>query len=154
MNKKTKRAKRVSNKTKNRRYRGGAITPQDSSSVKPEGHFKPSEGIFTLLGNKIKGLATGAVGYVEDKGLRLVGLQKVDNGETPTVNAETANIDNQLNAVWNHLYFFWNIHVFALLMITVCLEQFPCSRKLLFNHFTDCIGILTDFPLCSGIHTQ
>jgi hypothetical protein len=98
MNKKTKRAKRVSNKTKNRRYRGGAINPQDSSSVQPEGHFKPSEGIFTLLGNKIKGLATGAVGYVEDKGLRLVGLQKVDNGETPPVNAETAKIDNQLNA--------------------------------------------------------
>ena len=101
MNKKTKRAKRVSNKTKNRRYRGGAINPQNMSSVqtvKPEGHFKPSEGIFTLLGNKIKGLATGAVGYVEDKGLRLVGLQKVDNGETPPVNAETAKIDNQLNA--------------------------------------------------------
>jgi hypothetical protein len=101
MNKKTKRAKRVSNKTKNRRYRGGAINPQNMSSVqtvKPEGHFKPSEGIFTLLGNKIKGLASGAVGYVEDKGLRLVGLQKVDNGETPPVNAETAKIDNQLNA--------------------------------------------------------
>jgi hypothetical protein len=101
MNKKTKRAKRVSNKTKNRRYRGGAINPQNMSSVqtvKPEGHFKPSEGIFTLLGNKIKGLATGAVGYVEDKGLRLVGLQKIDNGETPPVNAETAKIDNQLNA--------------------------------------------------------
>jgi len=112
MNKKTKRAKRVSNKTKNRRYRGGAINPQISSSVQPvesqissspkppnsEAHFKPSEGIFTLLGNKIKGLASGAVGYVEDKGLRLVGLQKVDNGETPPVNAETAKIDNQLNA--------------------------------------------------------
>jgi hypothetical protein len=98
MNKKTKRAKRVSNKTKNRRYRGGSLNPQDLSSVKPEGHFKPSEGIFTLLGNKIKGLASGAVGYVEDKGLRLVGLQKVDNGETPPVNAETAKIDNQLNA--------------------------------------------------------
>jgi len=104
MNKKTKRAKRVSNKTKNRRYRGGAITPQPLSSVQTvkndnsEGHFKPSEGIFTLLGDKIKGLATGAVGYVEDKGLRLVGLQKIDNDETPPVNAETAKIDNQLNA--------------------------------------------------------
>jgi hypothetical protein len=109
MNKKTKRAKRVSNKTKNRRYRGGAMNPQqlssvqsvesqNLSSVKPEGHFKPSEGIFTLLGNKIKGLASGAVGYVEDKGLRLVGLQKIDNDETPPVNAETAKIDNQINA--------------------------------------------------------
>ena len=109
MNKKTKRAKRVSNKTKNRRYRGGAINPQISSSVqpvesqnlssvKPEGHFERGPGIFTLLGDKIKGLATGAVGYVADKGLRLAGLQKIDNGETQPVNAETAKIDNQLNA--------------------------------------------------------
>jgi ABC-type transporter Mla subunit MlaD len=109
MNKKTKRAKRVSNKTKNRRYRGGATSPPSSSSVdsqnlsslKPansEGHFERGRGIFTFLGDKIKGLATGAVGYVADKGLRLAGLQKIDNGETPPVNAETAKIDNQLNA--------------------------------------------------------
>ena len=104
MNKKTKRAKRVSNKTKNRRYRGGAITPQPLSSVQTvkndnsEGHFERGPGIFTFLGDKIKGLATGAVGYVANKGLRLAGLQKIDNDETPPVNAETAKIDNQLNA--------------------------------------------------------
>jgi ABC-type transporter Mla subunit MlaD len=104
MNKKTKRAKRVSNKTKNRRYRGGAMNPQPLSSVQTVnndnsgGHFERGPGIFTFLGDKIKGLATGAVGYVADKGLRLAGLQKIDNGETPAVNAETAKIDNQLNA--------------------------------------------------------
>ncbi len=103
MNKKTKRAKRVSNKTKNRRYRGGAMNPQPLSSVhtvkndNSEGHFERGPGIFTFLGDKIKGLATGAVGYVADKGLRLAGLQKIDNDKTSQVNAETAKIDNQLN---------------------------------------------------------
>ena len=74
MNKRTRRnKKKLMNKTK--KYFGGSNITQP-------------EGIFDFIGNKLSSLSSKAMGYASEKGLRLLGLQKVGSN----------NIQNNTNA--------------------------------------------------------
>ena len=97
MNKKTKRANRGSNKTKNRRRMRGSSKNQGSSLVETNSQYGGS-GLFSVFGDKISSLAKNAAGYVAEKGLRLVGLKqmnKENDVQNPAPLPETNS--NQLN---------------------------------------------------------
>jgi hypothetical protein len=97
MNKKTKRATRGSNKTKNRRRMRGSSKNQSSSLVETNSQYGGS-GLFSVFGDKISSLAKNAAGYVAEKGLRLVGLQQMNKEnelQNPAPLPETNS--NQLN---------------------------------------------------------
>jgi len=88
MNKQTKRIRR-NRKNKSRKYYGGAVEVDDKS-----------KGIFDIIGDKISGYSGKAINYVKDKGLRLVGLQPIQQPET-TQNAATQEVDQKINEIGN-----------------------------------------------------
>jgi hypothetical protein len=84
MNKRTKRNKNKKRMNKTKKYFGGNNTSQP-------------EGIFDFIGNKLSSISSKAMGYASEKGLRLLGLQKVgSNTNTPPIdnNNNTPAIDN------------------------------------------------------------
>ena len=93
-NKRNKRHKRT------RKYYGGdndVDVPDNSNS------FQPSEGVFDILGDKISEFATGAYNYIEKKGLRAAGLEKINSSETEASSnnivedTELVNLSNWIN---------------------------------------------------------
>lgn len=97
MNKKTKRANRGSNKTKNRRRMRGSSKNPSSSLIETNSQYSGG-GLFSVFGDKISSLAKNAAGYVAEKGLRLVGLQQMNKEnelQNPTPLPEANS--NQLN---------------------------------------------------------
>jgi len=86
MNKQTKRIRR-NRKNKSRKYYGGAVEVDDKS-----------KGIFDIIGDKISGYSGKAINYVKDKGLRLVGLQPI---QQPTQNTSTQEVDQKINEIGN-----------------------------------------------------
>ena len=97
-NKRTKRNK------KTRKYYGGAIetntattntattnttTPLNSAPL------KQSDGVFKMVGDKATNFLKKALGYVEDKGLRLLKLKRMEPNEETVEN--TNKIDDTLN---------------------------------------------------------
>ncbi len=89
MNKQTKRIRR-NRKNKTHRYYGGAVELDDKS-----------KGIFDIIGDKITGYSGKAINYVKDKGLRLVGLQPIQQPE-PTQNASTQEVDHKINEIGSY----------------------------------------------------
>jgi len=86
MNKQTKRIRR-NRKNKTRKHYGGAVEVTDES-----------KGIFDVIGDKLSGYSGKAINYVKDKGLRLVGLQPI---QQPTQNASTQEVDQKINEIGN-----------------------------------------------------
>jgi hypothetical protein len=92
MNKQTKRIRR-NRKNKTRKYYGGSTNVNDKTNVTDK-----SKGIFDIIGDKISGYSGKAINYVKDKGLRLVGLQPIQQPET-TQNAATQEVDQKINEI-------------------------------------------------------
>jgi hypothetical protein len=86
MNKQTKRIRR-NRKNKTRKHYGGAVEVTDES-----------KGIFDVIGDKLSGYSGKAINYVKDKGLRLVGLQPI---QQPTQNTSTQEVDQKINEIGN-----------------------------------------------------
>jgi hypothetical protein len=88
MNKQTKRIRR-NRKNKTRKYYGGAAEVDDKS-----------KGIFDIISDKITGYSGKAINYVKDKGLRLVGLQPIQQPEVEQ-SAATQEVDQKINEMGN-----------------------------------------------------
>ena len=89
MNKRTKRNKNKKRLNKTKKYFGGSNTSQP-------------EGIFDFIGNKLSSISSKAMGYASEKGLRLLGLQKVGtNTNTPPINNNTPPINNNTPPINN-----------------------------------------------------
>ena len=103
-NKRTKRNK------KTRKYYGGAIetntattntattnTATTNTATNPlsSGPLKQSDGVFKMVGDKATNFLKKALGYVEDKGLRLLKLKRMEPNEETVEN--TNKIDDTLN---------------------------------------------------------
>lgn len=86
MTKQTRRNKKNKNK-KSKKYFGG-----DSNE------FEKSKGVFDIIGDKLSTYSGEAAKYVEDKGLRLLGLQPIQNTENID-NPSTNNIDNKIGEI-------------------------------------------------------
>lgn len=90
MTKQTKHNRKNRIKNKSKKYYGG----------KSKEGFQNSKGIFDLVGDKLSSFSEKAVGYVADKGLRLVGLQPINkNEETEQPNPDTAKVDEKINQI-------------------------------------------------------
>jgi len=85
MNKKTKRIRR-NKKNKTRKYYGGAVEVSDKS-----------KGVFDLIGDKLSGYSGKALDYVKDKGLRLVGLQPIQ--QPVETDNSTQEVDQKINEI-------------------------------------------------------
>ena len=88
MNKQTKRIRR-NRKNKTRKYYGGTGEVDDKS-----------KGIFDIIGDKLSGYSGKAINYVKDKGLRLVGLQPIQQPEVEQ-SASTQEVDQKINEIGN-----------------------------------------------------
>ena len=98
-NKRTKRNK------KTRKYYGGAIetnpattnTATTNTATTPlnSAPLKQSDGVFKMVGDKATNFLKKALGYVEDKGLRLLKLKRMEPNEETVEN--TNKIDDTLN---------------------------------------------------------
>ena len=88
MNKQTKRIRR-NRKNKTRKHYGGAVEVTDES-----------KGIFDVIGDKLSGYSGKAINYVKDKGLRLVGLQPIQQPEVEQ-SASTQEVDQKINEIGN-----------------------------------------------------
>ena len=105
-NKKNKRHK------KTRKYHGGAPINAPINAVANTNNsatFKPSEGVFNILGDKISSFSSSAFKYIEEKGLRAAGLEKIDDQENDAnpvedgVNKASSLVSNSINNVNNVL---------------------------------------------------
>jgi ABC-type transporter Mla subunit MlaD len=94
--------KRNKKHKKTRKYYGGG---ENAVVVQPA--FKPSEGIFDILGKKIGDFASSAFNYIEEKGLRVAGLEKIHNNLTDangnmvkdSMNKASGAVSNAINNV-------------------------------------------------------
>ena len=81
MNKQTKRIRR-NRKNRTRKYYGGSTEVTDKMEVTDKTNVTDkSKGIFDVISDKITGYSGKAINYVKDKGLRLVGLQPIQQPE-------------------------------------------------------------------------
>jgi ABC-type transporter Mla subunit MlaD len=88
MTKQTRRNKKNKNKNKKtNKYFGG-----DSNE------FEKSKGIFDIIGDKLSTYSGEAAKYAEDKGLRLLGLQPIENNANSD-NPSTNNIDSKIGEI-------------------------------------------------------
>jgi hypothetical protein len=94
--------KRNKKHKKTRKYYGGG-----ENAVVVQTAFKPSEGIFDILGKKIGDFASSAFNYIEEKGLRVAGLEKIHNNLTDangnmvkdSMNKASGAVSNAINNV-------------------------------------------------------
>ena len=96
---KTKNKRNKRNK-KTRKYYGGAIetnTATTNTATTPlnSAPLKQSDGVFKMVGDKATNFLKKALGYVEDKGLRLLKLKRMEPNEETVEN--TNKIDDTLN---------------------------------------------------------
>jgi ABC-type transporter Mla subunit MlaD len=88
MTKQTRRNKKNKNKNKKtNKYFGGNSN-----------EFEKSKGIFDIIGDKLSTYSGEAAKYAEDKGLRLLGLQPIENNANSD-NPSTNNIDNKIGEI-------------------------------------------------------
>jgi len=105
MNKQTKRIRR-NRKNKTRKYYGGAVpeeTVKNSDYVNQSNQSvesNESKGIFDIIGERGLKLSGKAFTYVKDKGLRLFGLQPIQQPEVEQ-NAATQEVDQKINEIGN-----------------------------------------------------
>ena len=83
MNKQTKRNRKAKNQTK-KYYGGKSMVSEDS------------RGVFDLIGDKLSGYSGKAFDYVKNKGLRLAGLQPINQSES---NNSTNDVDTKINEI-------------------------------------------------------
>ena len=83
MNKRTKRNRKAKNQTK-KYYGGKSMVSEDS------------RGVFDLIGDKLSGYSGKAFDYVKNKGLRLAGLQPINQTES---NNSTNDVDTKINEI-------------------------------------------------------
>lgn len=83
MTKQTRRNKKNKNKKTNKYFGGNS------------NEFEKSKGVFDIIGNKLSTYSGEAAKYAEDKGLRLLGLQPIENNANSD-NPPTNNIDNKI----------------------------------------------------------
>ena len=109
----TKRIKKNRAKNRTKKYFGGATqdynlnsnTNQNTNSninntnlnTNTTNDVNDNKGIFNIIGDKLSQYTGKAVKYAEEKGLRLLGLQKINN-QSETNNDSTKNIDEIGNA--------------------------------------------------------
>ena len=110
MSKRTKHNRNKNKKFYNRSKRlyGGAqlehgatnyVTPVPNSLVTPvpQNEVKPP-GIFDVIGDKLATFSGNVAGYVENKGLRLLGLKKIKDGE-PIKNDTVTAVDDKISKI-------------------------------------------------------
>jgi uncharacterized phage infection (PIP) family protein YhgE len=110
MSKRTKHNRNKNKKFNNRSKRlyGGAqlehgatnyVTPVPKSLVTPvpQNEVKPP-GIFDVIGDKLATFSGNVAGYVENKGLRLLGLKKIKDGE-PIKNDTVTAVDDKISKI-------------------------------------------------------
>jgi len=75
------------------------VTPEPESFVTPVPHQegKPP-GIFDVIGDKLATFSGNVAGYVENKGLRLLGLKKIKDGE-PIKNVPVSEVDKKIETI-------------------------------------------------------
>lgn len=105
--------KRNKRHKKTRKYYGGAVAvaaPINAvANTNNSATFKPSEGVFNILGDKISSFASSAFKYIEEKGLRAAGLEKIHDSETEAnpvedgVNKAAGVVSDAINNVNNVL---------------------------------------------------
>jgi hypothetical protein len=105
MKKQTKRINNKKRKTKTRKYYGGKNSldkknshdKKDEKDVKDEKDEKDekSKGIFDIIGNKLYHFTKNTGDFVAEKGLRLVGLQKIKKDSNDNDNTE--NVDSKVD---------------------------------------------------------
>jgi methyl-accepting chemotaxis protein len=88
MNRQTKHNKRNRIKNKTKKYYGG----------KTNQGFQESRGIFDIVGDKLESFSGKTVSYVADKGLRLLGLQPINNNQESETN-DTAKVDEKIGEI-------------------------------------------------------
>ena len=74
------------------------VTPEPESVVTPVPHQegKPP-GIFDVIGDKLATFSGNVAGYVENKGLRLLGLKKIKDGELE--NVPVSEVDKKIETI-------------------------------------------------------
>jgi hypothetical protein len=84
MTKQTKQHIKKNKKTKTKKYRGGSN----------------SQGIFDIIGDRLKTYSGNVSGYIADKGLRLVGLQPIKQSNEPDNKEVSTNaVDNKIGQI-------------------------------------------------------
>lgn len=75
------------------------VTPEPEIDVTPVPHQegKPP-GIFDVIGDKLATFSGNVAGYVENKGLRLLGLKKIKDGE-PIKNVPVSEVDKKIETI-------------------------------------------------------
>ena len=97
---KTKNKRNKRNK-KTRKYYGGAIetnpatTNPATTNTLNSAPLKQSDGVFKMVGDKATNFLKKALGYVEDKGLRLLKLKRMEPNEETVEN--TNKVDDTIN---------------------------------------------------------
>ena len=91
MNKRTKRNRNRNKKlNKSKKYYGGLKVTNPNVKSHP--------GIFDMIGNKLSSYSGNAAGYITDKGLRLIGLEKIKNDE-PNANDTVTAVDDKIGKI-------------------------------------------------------
>ena len=86
MNKQTKRNRKAKNQTK-KYYGGKSMVSEDS------------RGVFDLIGDKLSGYSGKAFDYVKNKGLRLAGLQPINQSESNDVDTKINEISDGASGI-------------------------------------------------------
>ena len=82
MNKRTKRNKNKKSNNKSKKYYGGTnVKPNEDTSVKTLEREENPPGIFNIIGDKLADYSGDVTGYIADKGLRLIGLERIKNDQ-------------------------------------------------------------------------
>jgi len=103
--------KRNKRHKKTRKYYGGSAPVNTGVNTNNSATFKPTEGVFSILGDKISNFASSTFKYIEEKGLRAAGLKKINDSETDIsgnvvedgVNKASGVVSNAINNVNNVL---------------------------------------------------
>jgi hypothetical protein len=96
MNKRSRYNKNNKNNNKSKKYYGGATGQTINKSMSHVG-IKPP-GIFDVIGNRLSSYSGDVVEYVSDKGLRLLGLEKIKNDDDEE-KIETTKIDDKIEKI-------------------------------------------------------
>lgn len=80
MNKKTKRTNKRSNKTRNKKYIGG-MEPATNNKLTPPTTkgFNPSEGVFDIVGERLKQWGSTSAEYLKNVALKSAGLKEIND---------------------------------------------------------------------------
>ena len=100
MNKRTKRNKNKKVNNKSKKYYGGAnVKPNEATTVKTVEREENPPGIFNIIGDKLADYSGDVTGYIADKGLRLIGLQRIKSDQENEEANTTKAVDDKIGQI-------------------------------------------------------